>query len=407
MAGVVLVLSLNSNLSSAVAQEATAAKTPTSSPGRAHIDDVLKGLTRGRYLGQVAVSPDGKRLAWIQHGRDGAEIRVASIDDLAKSERFTAAAKPEQHCQEEEIAWAPDAKQLAFFSDCAKPGKQTDLYVAMMDGSPARRLTELNGYVEAPAFSPDGNKVAFLYVEGATRPAGALAAMKPWSGVIGEDGVEIQRVGVALVAAPKPTAPAIPTPANLHVYEFNWSPDSMSLAYVAANPPGENNWWVAKLYTQELGGAATAILAPVEVSGPLHGLQIAVPRWSPDGKAIAFIGGLMSDQGATGGDVWIVSASGGQPVDLTDGRPTSPAWIEWGGNEQLFVSEIAGGNCQLVRLSLEGDKSGPGVTAAAGSPIFTVPGTLNTGIPEEAFTSGPLLSPDSCRRINSQFPPVT
>ncbi len=40
------------------------------------------------------------------------------------------------------------------------------------------------------------------------------------------------------------------TPANLHVYEFNWAPDSKGLAYVAADPPGENNWWVAKLYTQ-------------------------------------------------------------------------------------------------------------------------------------------------------------
>ena len=39
--------------------------------------------------------------------------------------------------------------------------------------------------------------MAFLYVEGATRPAGALAAMKPPSGVIGEDGIEIQRVAVA------------------------------------------------------------------------------------------------------------------------------------------------------------------------------------------------------------------
>ncbi|MDE3186975.1 MAG: S9 family peptidase, partial [Acidobacteriota bacterium] len=208
--------------------------------------------------------------------------------------------------------------------------------------------------------------------------AGALAAMKPWSGVIGEDGVEIQRVAVARMDTAAPNALQV-TPANLHVYEFDWSHDSKSLAYIAANPPGENNWWVAKLYTQALAGPAKAILAPAEVSGPLHGLQIAVPRWSPDGKAIAFIGGLMSDQGSTGGDVWIVSSSGGQPRNLSQGRPTSPAWIEWDGNDHLFVSELAGGNSQLLRYHLQGDRVSPGGGINFGSPIFSIPGTVGDG----------------------------
>jgi len=364
------------------AQDADAAKTA----GRAHIDEVLKGLNRGRSMGQVAVSPDGKRLAWEQYGKEGGEIRVAAIDDLAKSERVTAA-KADQHCREGQFIWTPDSKGLAFFSDCAKAGEQTDLYVETLGGGAAKRLTELKGYVEAPAFSPDGQSVAFLYVEGATRAAGALAAMKPPSGVIGEDGVEIQRVAVARVDAARATAPAFATPANLHVYEFDWNPDSKGLAYVAADPPGENNWWVAKLYTQELGGEAKAILAPAEVSGALHGLQIAVPRWSPDGKAIAFIGGLMSDQGSTGGDVWIVPAGGGPPQILTPGRPTSPAWIEWGDNEHIFVSELAGGNCQLVRFRLQGDRTSASVATSFGSPIFSIPGSVGDGRMELSLSS--------------------
>ncbi|MGA8043527.1 MAG: prolyl oligopeptidase family serine peptidase [Terracidiphilus sp.] len=369
-------LFLISTYPSCTLAEAPAAK---SSPDRAQIEEILQGLNRGRMIGQVAVSPDGKRIAWTEGGRGGGAILVAPIDNLAESMRVTAAAKPDQRCSEGAPIWEPDSRALAFLSDCAAPDAQDDLYLSHLDGKPARRLTTLTGYVHAPAFSPDGKQVAFLYVEGATRPAGALAAMKPWSGVIGEDNIEVQRVAVARVDAADPAAPVQATPENLHVYEFNWRPDSNGLAYIAADPPGENNWWVARLYTQSLDGKPKAILAPETVEGPLHGLQIAVPRWSPDGKAIAFIGGLMSDQGSTGGDVWIVSAEGGAPRDLTAGRPTSSAWMTWQDNEHLFVSELAGGNCQLIRYRLQGDRVSPGGSITFGSPIFSIPGTVGDG----------------------------
>ncbi|MGO9438837.1 MAG: prolyl oligopeptidase family serine peptidase [Terracidiphilus sp.] len=356
-------------------------------PDRAHIEEILQSLSRGRNVSQVAVSPDGKRLAWIEGMRDGGEIRVAQLDDLKKNTPVTVASKPDAGCLEKEIAWAPDSKALAFFSDCAAPGDQADLYLSPLDGTAARRLTQLKGYESSLAFSPDGTMIAFLYVEGATRPAGALAAMKPPAGVIGEDGVEIQRVAFVAANASAPVAPTPATPANLHVYEFDWAPDSRGLAYIAADPPGENNWWVAKLYTQVLAGRAKPILDPANTEGLLHGMQIAVPRWSPDGKVIAFIGGLMSDQGSTGGDVWVVPAGGGTPRNLTPQRPTSPAWIAWGDDEHIFVSELAGGNSQLVRFRVQGDRKSEGVAASFGAPIFSIPGTVSDGRLEMSLSS--------------------
>src|SRR5208337_5403979 len=79
---------------SALVVSAQDAGTPSSD----RIEKVLSSVNRGHSVGQVAVSPDGRRLAWIEGGRRGGEIRVAALDNLAKSERVTAAATADQHC---------------------------------------------------------------------------------------------------------------------------------------------------------------------------------------------------------------------------------------------------------------------------------------------------------------------
>jgi hypothetical protein len=90
----------------------------------------------------------------------------------------------------------------------------------------------------------------------------------------------------------------------------------------------------------EVGADPKVIFAPADAPGPLHGLQIAVPRWSLDGKWIAFIGGLMSDQGSTGGDVWLIPSAGGEARDLTPDLKASAAWIEWGRAGSLRESAV-------------------------------------------------------------------
>ena len=165
------------------------------------------------------------------------------------------------------------------------------------------------------------------------------------------------------------------TPANLYTYEFDWSPDSSELAYIAAPPPGENNWWVAKLYIQHLSSdVPTTVLDPVNTPGPLHGLQIAVPRWSPNGKFIAFIGGLMSDQGATGGDIYLLPTTGGEPRNITQDANVTTSWLEWSKNPPtgasqgigtLLVSRIEGGEVETALVDPGTGQSLPGAVRQA------------------------------------------
>jgi dipeptidyl aminopeptidase/acylaminoacyl peptidase len=304
--------------------------------------------------GSVAISPDSTTIAWTLRNREGSTLHLTTIADPDPAKEKLIAPNGATNCSNDAPVWSPDGNWLAFTSTCTskeeKPGQEQIFLWSKADGS-VKQLTHVKGLFKQAAWSPDGKTIAFLFVENATRSAGALDAMKPWDGVIGEDGVEIQRVyGVRIDTGNGDWL----TPANLHVYEFTWAPakGAASIAFIAAPPPGENTWWVAKLYTEGLGALGTdclgivaaksgcsynggvtwvnTVLDPSTVPGSLHGLQIAVPRYSPDGTKIAFIGGLMSDQGSTGGDVWYVPSKGGAPVDVTpkiDGTPCFEAWL--------------------------------------------------------------------------------
>jgi dipeptidyl aminopeptidase/acylaminoacyl peptidase len=342
----------------------------SSAPLDPRIAKVVGELEKTRIIHQAALSPDGQTIAWVVDGETGTEIQVAPTADPSHAHRLTAGTGGP--CTEDSLAWSPDSKALAFSSDCRAPAAandQSDIYLAApAAASPSvRRLTHLHGGVTTLSFSADGLHLACLYIEGASRPAGALAPMKPPAGVIGVEGLEIQRVATIETASGDFRQV---TPASLHVYEYDWAPDSRRIAYVAAPPPGENNWWVAQLYTQSLsGGQPRAILDPEHTPGPLHGLQIAVPRWSPDGRQIAFIGGLMSDQGATGGDIFLMSASGGEAKDVTPDADKSAAWIHWLTQSQLLVSWVKFGQVEIGIIDPESGKttaSYPSIPASVG-----------------------------------------
>ena len=301
-------------------------------------------FTRVAQPNGVALSPDGTTVAWTLRGLEGSTPHLTDVANPNPAKGKIISIKGASNCSSSSPIWSPDGQTLAFLSTCTgKTDKSSpeQIFLWSKAAGKARQLTHVTGKLEQLAWSPDGKSIAFLFVENATRSAGALDAMKPWSGVIGEDGVEIQRVYSVDATTGKG---GWLTPASLHVYEFNWAPNSHEIAFIGANPPGENTWWIAKLYIQAIAAQAPAIvLDPTTVSGPLHGLQIAVPRFSPDGKRIAFIGGLMSDQGSTGGDVYVIDAAGGDPTDITpsiDGTPCFEAWLS--NTEVGFVEDRSG-----------------------------------------------------------------
>ena len=345
-----------------------------------------------RSIGSAAISPDGTLVAYTvgrgAGGRGAGEaagfpIVLAPVAAHEQSVEKLISGSDSTHCSNSAPVFSPDSQSLAYTSTCTskedKPGDPQIFLYSRATGT-STQLSHLKGIFQQVAFAPDGKSLAFLFVENATRSAGALAAMKPWAGVIGEDGVEIQRI--ATVAVPTGAFSYL-TPANLHAYEFGWAPDSSGITYVAANPPGENNWWVAKLYTQPIAAAPRVVFDPNTTKSALHGLQIAVPRWSSDGRKIAFIGGLMSDQGSTGGDVWVVDSKGGEPTDITPSIDGTPTYLSWTGPNNIGFIEDKSGHTHIrdyvVSTHTADFDQDLGEVTVSGGPIKNAISVSNTG----------------------------
>ncbi|MGA2985286.1 MAG: S9 family peptidase [Terriglobia bacterium] len=324
------------------------------------LDAMIDSLAGAHGIRQVAISPDGQRVAWVEaNGASPHGIFVCSLASPASSRRRITAGSGDEASEENEIAWSPDSRQLAFLSNAQTPD-QAQLYVAKVSGGEARRLTDLKGSLDSPSWSPDGKTLALLFTENAPRVPGPVEPMTPPSGVI-DSKIYEQRLSLVDVATGHVRQLS---PADLYVYEYDWSPDGKKFALTAAHGSGDANWYVAELYTLQVdSGELKSLSKPAQ--------QIAEPRWSPDGSSIAFIGGLMSDEGSTGGDVLLLPATGGAARNLTPGLQASVSGLVWrpGGGEILLLESVDGASGMAALDVRSGNVA----------PLWSKPETLSLG----------------------------
>ncbi len=362
------------------------------------LDNVLKTLFAAHTFQQVAVSPDGNSIAWVEdiHSKNGAisgstVIYAKNLKATAPPRRISAGVADSLHA-EGSVAWSPDSQEIAFLSDAAKKG-QLQLYVTNAAGRAPRMLTNVKGFLSTPGWSPDGKSIALLFTENATRASGPLVAETPETGEI-KDAFFEQRLALVDLASGKLSQI---TPADRYIYEYDWSPDGTRFVVSSALGNGDNNWWIAELSTLE---AATGLMKSIYKPE----LQVANPVWSPDGKQIAFIEGIMSDEGITGGDISIIGSNGGEAKNLTKDMKASASWLTWLPDRKILFSEFVGGNSTIASLDPSNGKmeqrwSGEGRLSCGGPFSFalstssdgkTVAGIFNSFAtpPEAVLISG-------------------
>ena len=253
----------------------------------------------------LAWSPDRRKLLFSAHvSRSGApcdsycgrEIFVINADGSGLR-RLTLNAVPDW-----EPAWSPDGQKIAWLSRGHSGG--ADVFVMNADGSDQRNLTPKSGDRGEPRWSPDGRAILFTAVQPVQPPWGGAAPYRDVY-VMNADGSGQRKLTHTPEAGEGGPA---------------WSPDGRQIAFTRlTGPSGE----VTIVVMNADGSAKRAVTPPLAHPGDRGPTAV----WSPDGRSIAFWDDF---------SIYVVNADGSGLRRLTRNAFEGPSWSP-DGRKLIFV----------------------------------------------------------------------
>jgi Tol biopolymer transport system component len=323
-----------------------------------------KDLSRMRFVGSVALSPDGRRVAYTVTMLDepGRPYGQLWIMELATQKSIRLGGDKDRGGGP---LWSPDGKWIAFFG---KQGDKHGLLMARPDGSdvtvlasPEGTNSPLPGIGNEVTWSPDGKQVAFISSTPDDRAAEASGdpmvitryLYKPDAGEGMTRFNDNQRLHIFVVDVATKQIRQL-TKGNTDEHSIDWSPDGKEILYLTNPEPNQDEFFNYDVFALKVADNSVRRITATEFIeyGPL---------WSPDGKRILFRGTRrgLTDRETTMEDthVWVMNADGSERREIgavIDNRQGSPRWVA-DGNSAYFTVQERGSN-YLVRLPVSGGK---------------------------------------------------
>ena len=321
-------------------------------------------LSKMRSVGSVALSPDGRHLAYSVVRRDepGRPYGQLWMMDLTTQKSIRLGGDKDRGGG---AVWSPDGKWIAFFG---RLGDKHGLMIAKPDGSevtvlasPEGTNSPLPGIGNEVTWSPDGRQVAYISSTPDSRAAEASGdpmvitryLYKPDAGEGMTRFNDNQRLHIFVVdVATKQTRQL--TKGDTDEHSIDWSPDGKELLYLTNPEPNQDEFFNYDVFALKIADNSVRRITATEFNE-------YDPLWSPDGKRILFRGTRrgLTDRETTMEDthVWIMNADGSDRREIghvIDDRQGSPRWAP-DGNSVYFTVQERGSNT-LVRLPISGGK---------------------------------------------------
>jgi serine/threonine protein kinase len=293
----------------------------------------------------VSLSTDGGTIATVQNDQLS-NIWVASSSVLGATVQITKGIN-----RYGQVSWVPDGRIVY----TAKSGGGWRIYIMAADGSSSKLLTpDFNGY--DPSVSPNGRYIVYVSTRSGLPEVWRMdidggnpkQLSSGRGGVLPHCSPDSKWVIYTSIGTQKRTLWKVPIEGG--------EPMPLSDLYLSGAVISPDGKWIASSYWDEHPNSPwKAAIIPFNGGQPKQLLDIPTNpdselRWSPDGKALAFIG---YNSGVS--NIWLQSLSGEQPRQLTYFTADKLFSFDWSpdGNSLVCSRGTETGDVVLINNSNE------------------------------------------------------
>jgi len=295
-----------------------------------------------RAVRQVALAPDGKRVAYalrVQRspedapGKPWAELWIAASG--AEPRPYVSGKRAVS-----DLSWRADGQAVTFL---ASDGADADAQVheIPLDGGEARRLFEHAGSIALHRPSPDGRWLAFTAKVQETPEAKKDKEQgRDWKVV--DEKPNYRRLWIRDLVAGTSRAWVAE---DLDVLDLVWAPDGRTAIVRATKSTRvDDDYMFSLLYRVPVDGAPALL---TETPGKLDTFAV-----SPDGRRVVFLGAT-SQNDPLAQNVFVVPLAGGAARNLTEGLEASGAEIGWVDERTVLLVASQGTRHGLFKLDAD------------------------------------------------------